>query len=491
MAALANPDENYVPGDFFAYTAPANTILQANTTYWIVLNEEQAQTDWQGWGRAASTGEDSASLPGWSIGDSRLQKRGTSWHTAADSLQIDIRGHKNADPKLGIAAASALEGSAVRFTVSLDNPTDGAVTVQYDTADDTAIAGTDYTAVSSGTLTIPAGDSVAEFSIDTTEDGVDEADETFTVTLSNPSSNADLGTDKSATGTILDGDGKPAVSAIGASATEGSNLSFTVSLRFATDADVTVQYSTSIGTDDTASVSDFTAESGETVTIVAGQTESTISIATTQDSVDESDETFTLTISNPSSNAELGTVTSATGTIEDDDTAGLAFSTPTLDVAEGASSSYTVALATKPSANVSVTIAAGGSAGLTLGNQSQLSFTPTNWDQAQTVSVSAGPRRRRLAPQRHADAHRQRRRLRIGRRRAAGCGDRRRHTRDRALRDRAAGARGRQRHLHGRARDPAHAEGDAGPYGGTVEHRPDRQRRANGRIRTRTTGTLP
>ncbi|MDE0523462.1 MAG: cadherin-like beta sandwich domain-containing protein [Boseongicola sp.] len=389
VAALETPDVAYVPGNFFAYTAPAGTVLQADTTYWIVLNEEQAETDWQAWGKTASSGEDSASLPGWSIGNSRLQRSGTSWTTApSDPVQFDIRGHRNADPTLSIADASAIEGNAVRFAVSLDNATDGAVTVQYDTGDDTASAGTDYTAVSSGTLTIPAGDTVAAISIDTTGDSADENDETFTVTLSSPSSNADLGTDASATGTILDDDGKPVVGVTGGAAVEGSDVSFAVSIRAATDADVTVEYSTSIGSGDTASASDFTAATGETATITAGQTETVISIPTTQDSLDESDETFTLAISNPSSNAELGAAASATGTIEDDDTAGLVLSTPSLEVTEGASNSYTLALATRPSANVSVSIAAGGSAGLTLGT-SQLTFTPSNWDQAQTVSVSA------------------------------------------------------------------------------------------------------
>ena len=389
VAALGTPDDAYVAGNFFAYTAPAGTVLQAGTTYWIVLNDEQAETDWQAWGKTASSGEDSASLPGWSIGNSRLQRSGSSWTTApADPVQLDIRGYKNADPKLGIADASAIEGNAVRFAVSLDNPTDGAVTVQYDTGDATASAGTDYTAVSSGTLTIPVGDTVAEISIDTTGDSVDEDDETFTVTLSSPSSNVDLGTGTSATGTILDDDGKAVVGVTGGTAVEGSDVSFTVSIRSATDADVTVEYSTSTGTGDTASASDFTAASGETATITAGQTETTVTIPTTQDSRDESDETFTLTISNPSSNAELGTAVSATGTIEDDDTAGLVLSAPSLEITEGASNSYTLALATRPSANVSVSIAAGGSAGLTLGT-SQLTFTPTNWDQAQTVSVSA------------------------------------------------------------------------------------------------------
>ena len=88
------------------------------------------------------------------------------------------------------------------------------VTVQYATSDGTATAdssdhedGADYTApVSGAELTISADQTSGTISIATGDDTVFEANETFTVTLSNSSSNAVLGTQKTATGTIENND---------------------------------------------------------------------------------------------------------------------------------------------------------------------------------------------------------------------------------------------------------------------------------------------
>ena len=93
----------------------------------------------------------------------------------------------------------------------------------------------------------------------------------------------------------------------------------------ASQTDVTVQYATTDGsaTADSAHAdgADYTAPaSNATLTIAAGKTSETISVATGDDTVDEDDETFTLTLSGPSSNAALGSPKTATGTIEDDDT---------------------------------------------------------------------------------------------------------------------------------------------------------------------------
>ena len=116
-------------------------------------------------------------------------------------------------PTLTIADASATEGSAVEFTVTLSPAAATDVTVEYATTDGTATSdssdpdGADYTAPTSGAeLTISAGSTSATISIATGNDTVDEDDETFTVTLSSPSSNAALGADKTATGTIEDDD---------------------------------------------------------------------------------------------------------------------------------------------------------------------------------------------------------------------------------------------------------------------------------------------
>ena len=119
--------------------------------------------------------------------------------------------------------------------------------------------------------------------------------------------------------------GVPTLTIADAKATEGNAVEFTVTLDPASASDVTVAYATSDGTatadSSDADGADYTApESGAQLTISANQTSGTISIATGDDTVDEDDETFTVTLSDPSSNAELGVQKTATGTIEDDDT---------------------------------------------------------------------------------------------------------------------------------------------------------------------------
>ena len=69
---------------------------------------------------------------------------------------------------------------------------------------------------------------------------MDEADETFTLTLSSPTK-ATLD-DATATGTITDDDAAPTVSVSDASASEGDAVEFTLSLSTASGQQVTVQY---------------------------------------------------------------------------------------------------------------------------------------------------------------------------------------------------------------------------------------------------------
>ncbi|MCY4304080.1 MAG: fibronectin type III domain-containing protein, partial [Aestuariivita sp.] len=71
------------------------------------------------------------------------------------------------------------------------------------------------------------------------------------------------------------------------------------------------------------------------------------------------------------------------------------FTPGSLTVAEGASGSYTVALATEPTGPVTVTVATSGNSAVTVdtdsvmaGNQNTLSFSTTDWDTAQTVAVT-------------------------------------------------------------------------------------------------------
>ena len=89
------------------------------------------------------------------------------------------------------------------FDVSLSKRSDSTVSVDYTTVDGTAVAGEDY-AGTTGTVTFPAGSTAATISVTVLGDDVAEADEDFTVVLSNVT-NAVLG-DSDGQATIIDDD---------------------------------------------------------------------------------------------------------------------------------------------------------------------------------------------------------------------------------------------------------------------------------------------
>ena len=135
---------------------------------------------------------------------------------------------------------------------------------------------------------------------------------------------------------------RPEVTVEDGEATEGSGVEFAVGLSAASAGAVTVDYATSVESGDTASTADYTEATG-TLTIAAGETSATISVATVQDTTDEADETFTLTLSNPV-NAALGHKSAATGTIADDDAAlpTVSIAAGTSPVTEGTAASFTL-----------------------------------------------------------------------------------------------------------------------------------------------------
>ncbi|MFG1424706.1 Calx-beta domain-containing protein [Roseixanthobacter glucoisosaccharinicivorans] len=228
-------------------------------------------------------------------------------------------------PAISIGDLSVAEGNGEHahfmFTVTLDKPALGPVTVQYATADGTAVAGADYVA-GTGTITFAAGETSKTVHVDIVGDTVVEANETFSVKLSSPSG-ATLAED-TAVGTILNDDVAPvvppAVSIADATLAEGNGgtgqMSFTVTLDKAATGPVSVQYATANGT--ATAGSDYASKTG-TVTFAAGETTKTIQIAVTGDTAVEANESFTVKLSNPTGlTIAAGT---ATGTIVNDDVA--------------------------------------------------------------------------------------------------------------------------------------------------------------------------
>ncbi len=126
---------------------------------------------------------------------------------AAASATVNIA--DNDVPNLPIIDLSAnqtvVEGITspqnVTYTVTLSSDSTDTITVQYATGNNTAIAGSDYTATN-GTLTFVPGVTSQDIIIPILNDSLNEPQETFNLTLSSPT-NAQLGT-AAVTTTITD-----------------------------------------------------------------------------------------------------------------------------------------------------------------------------------------------------------------------------------------------------------------------------------------------
>jgi hypothetical protein len=107
--------------------------------------------------------------------------------------------------RLADGRASEQTSGNLVLIATLSNPVAQVVTVQYASSDGSAIAGSDYTAVN-GQLTFAAGTTSANIVVPLRNDGLVEASETFSVTLSNPVPGAPLVVLDGATanGTIVD-----------------------------------------------------------------------------------------------------------------------------------------------------------------------------------------------------------------------------------------------------------------------------------------------
>lgn len=230
--------------------------------------------------------------------------------------------------QMGAASATIGEGGGtIDVTVKRLGSSTGAVSVNYATADGTAVLVDDY-AAASGTLNWADGDSADKtVTLTIAEDAIDEDDETFTFALSSPSAGTQLLSPSSEEITITDNDAAPTLAITSPSVAEGNTgttgLAFVVTLSGASGKTVTVDFVSANGT--ATAGSDYTSIGG-TLTFVPGDTSETAPVSVIGDTVDEANETLSVTLSN-ATNAAITTAL-GTGTITDDDTA------PTVSIAD-------------------------------------------------------------------------------------------------------------------------------------------------------------
>ncbi|MBI5759636.1 MAG: hypothetical protein HZA46_14045, partial [Planctomycetales bacterium] len=248
--------------------------------------------------------------------DVTLGSGGTGTITNDDSATVSIDsvpGNEDAGP--------------LTFTVTLSNPVDAVVTVQVSTSNGTAtLADNDYSQVDHQLITFNAGETSKTFTVNLTADSKVEANETFSVLLSDLSAggrNVVLG---GGAGGVITNDDTSTLTITSPTVTEGTGgstiMTFIVTSSAAVQSGFTVAFSSANGS---ATAGDYTVTTSSPLTFTgtAGETQS-ISVAITTDSIGEDNETFTVTLGTVASTSteqalSITAVAVGTGTITNDD----------------------------------------------------------------------------------------------------------------------------------------------------------------------------
>ncbi|HAN46734.1 MAG TPA: hypothetical protein DCQ32_09325 [Cyanobacteria bacterium UBA8156] len=239
----------------------------------------------------------------------------------------------DAAPVVQINSPAAVnEGSPVVFTVSFAGPTTatelGAVTGVVNTADVSAVAGNDYTALVGTAFSIAQGSSSTTVSVTTSDDNLAEPAETFTATLSGlGGASATLGT-ATGTGTINASDtptvtlsaGTPNPIPEGNAGTTNVTFTVTISNPSSTATTFTVA-ATGNGTNPATAGTDFGTPSSTSITFPANNTTAiTFTVPVNGDTTPEPNETFGVTLTQTAGITVAGGSTlTQTVTIQDDD----------------------------------------------------------------------------------------------------------------------------------------------------------------------------
>ena len=294
----------------------------------------------------------------------------------------------------GQSTYSATEGSTVTVEVTLSADPERNVSIPIEKTNKGGATTADYSGVPQS-LTVDSGDTSKSFTFTAAHDTVDDDGESvklsFGATLPD---GVTAGTPATSTVTITDDDVPSVTVSFGAASytvTEGASRTVTVTLD--ADPERTVVIPIEKTDQGGATTADYSGVP-QNVTFGSGETSKTFDFEATQDEIDDDGEGVKLGFGTmPDARVRPGTTDELTLSIDDDDTAAIVLSPTGLTVGEGDTSSYTVKLATQPTATVTVTISGYVGTDLTLSGTTltndALTFTTTSWDTAQTVTVVA------------------------------------------------------------------------------------------------------
>ena len=320
-----------------------------------------------------------------------------------DGDRVHLRFHITVNETAGVTVSptdvTVTEGGSATYTVVLDAQPSGNVVISV-----TKTGSTDVT-VSPATLTFSSSnwDTAKTVRVSAAQDADavnDAASITHAVVASRSANEYAAATIAGVAVTVTDDDTAGAtVSPATLRIPEGGSATYTVRLDAQPTSDVVITVS-SDNSDVTADTDAATSGNQTTLTFTPSNwsTAQTVTVRAAQD-VDAVNDAAAIThavdASRSADEYDAAAIAGVAVTVTDDDTAGATVSPATLRIPEGGSATYTVRLDAQPTSDVVITVSSDNSDvtadtdAATSGNQTTLTFTPSNWDTAQTVTVRA------------------------------------------------------------------------------------------------------
>ena len=298
---------------------------------------------------------------------------------------VSITDDDGAGVSVSESSLTIAEGSSGTYTIVLDSQPTADVTVTINDP-----SNTDVTAEPAG-LTFSSTDwnTPKTVTVNAAQDA-DAEDETATVThaVTSTDSSYSGASASSVTVTITDDEVPVTVSFGQANYTvaEGDPVSVTVTL--SADPERTVVIPLTHTPQGNTTSTDYSGVPAN-VTFSTGDMSQTITFTATQDDVDDGGKSVLLAFGTTlPGGVSLGTTTTTTVNITDDDGAGVTVSNNSLDITEGSSGTYTIVLDSQPTADVTVTINDPSNTDV-IAEPASLTFSSTDWNSPKTVTVNA------------------------------------------------------------------------------------------------------
>ena len=307
--------------------------------------------------------------------------------------------HPLVEVSFGNATYTVDEGETVDITLTLSVDPERPVTIPVTATDQNGASAADYSGVPVN-VTFASGETEKTVTFTAIQDTDDDDGESVKLGFGTLPNRVSAGATSEATVNITDDDVPEVKVSFGAAAytvaesddastTDATENQVVVAVTLDADPERQVVIPIEVTEQDGATSDDYSNVPSQVV-FNSGDTEQTFTFIAAPDHVDDDGESVKLAFgATLPDGVTAGATAQAVVTIADDDTAGVTVTPTELTVTEGGQNTYTVVLDSQPEGNVTVTVNDPTDNTDVTADPPSLTFTATDWNTEQTVTVSA------------------------------------------------------------------------------------------------------